>query len=112
MQIILGQLPRSRKRLRERTGSTGTDTLSIVALLQETVDTTDWELETSLGRSRLLGLVGIDARRLSGLGLSANFARHFRDEVVCSVEWCWLKRKEECGRRIRRGGTEGGLRTL
>ena len=30
---------------------TGTDTLSIVALAEETVDTTDWECETSLGRS-------------------------------------------------------------
>jgi hypothetical protein len=28
---------------------TGTDTLSVVALSQETVDTTDWESETSLG---------------------------------------------------------------
>ena len=31
--------------------STSTDTLSIVALAEETVDTTDWECETSLGRS-------------------------------------------------------------
>ena len=30
---------------------TSTDTLSIVALAEETVDTTDWESETSLGRS-------------------------------------------------------------
>lgn len=30
-------------------GSTGTDTLSVVALSQETVDTTDRERETSLG---------------------------------------------------------------
>ena len=30
---------------------TSTDTLSIVALAEETVDTTDWECETSLGRS-------------------------------------------------------------
>ena len=29
-------------------GSAGTDTLSVVALSQETVDTTDWECETSL----------------------------------------------------------------
>ena len=29
--------------------STSTDTLSIVALSEETVDTTDWESETSLG---------------------------------------------------------------
>ncbi|CAG1988439.1 unnamed protein product [Fusarium graminearum] len=30
-------------------GSTGTDTLSVVALSEETVDTTDRESETSLG---------------------------------------------------------------
>ena len=35
------------------TRSTSTDTLSVVALSQETVDTTDGELETSLGRSGL-----------------------------------------------------------
>ena len=32
-------------------GSTGTDTLSVVALAEETVDTTDRECETSLGRA-------------------------------------------------------------
>lgn len=32
-------------------GGTGTDTLSVVALSQETVDTTDRERETSLGRT-------------------------------------------------------------
>lgn len=30
-------------------GSTGTDTLCVVALPQETVDATDWECETGLG---------------------------------------------------------------
>lgn len=30
-------------------GSTGTNTLSVVALSQQTVDTTDWECETGLG---------------------------------------------------------------
>ena len=30
-------------------GSTGTDTLGVVALAEQTVDTTDWERETSLG---------------------------------------------------------------
>lgn len=32
-------------------GSTGTDTLSVVALSEETVDTTNRERETSLGRT-------------------------------------------------------------
>ena len=30
-------------------GRTGTDTLSVVALPQQTMDTTDWECETGLG---------------------------------------------------------------
>jgi hypothetical protein len=32
---------------------TSTDTLSVVALAEETMDTTDWECETSLGRAAL-----------------------------------------------------------
>jgi hypothetical protein len=35
----------------EVNGSTGTDTLSVVALSQKTMDTTDGECETSLGRA-------------------------------------------------------------
>lgn len=52
-------------------GGTSTDTLSIVALAQETVDTTDRECETRLGRTglRVLGTAGLAA------GLSA--ASHF-----------------------------------
>jgi len=50
--------------------STSTDTLSVVALAEETVDTTDWECETSLGRS---GLSSLGAR-----GLATRFAAsHF-----------------------------------
>jgi len=59
-----------------RTRSTGTNALSVVSSLQETVDTTDRELETSLDRSGLLGLGRVGARGLSGLGFSANFSRH------------------------------------
>lgn len=33
---------------------TSTNTLSIVALSEETVDTTDWESETSLGRTTVM----------------------------------------------------------
>jgi hypothetical protein len=33
---------------------TGTDTLSVVALAEETVDTTDWECETGLGRTTVI----------------------------------------------------------
>jgi hypothetical protein len=35
------------------TWSTGTDTLSVIALLEKTVHTTNWELETSFCRARL-----------------------------------------------------------
>ena len=44
--------------LDKRTWSTSTNTLSVVALLQETVDTTDGELETGL-RGTGLGLAGL-----------------------------------------------------
>jgi len=37
----------------EVNGSTGTNTLSVVTLSEETVDTTNWECETSLRRPRL-----------------------------------------------------------
>ena len=37
-------------------GGTGTDTLSVVALSQKTVDTTDWESETGLGRTTENGI--------------------------------------------------------
>lgn len=36
-----------------RTRSTGTDTLGVVALAEQTVNTTDGELQTGLGRTRL-----------------------------------------------------------
>jgi hypothetical protein len=35
------------------TGCSGSDTLGVVSLAEETVDTTDGELESSLGRTRL-----------------------------------------------------------
>lgn len=53
----------------------GTDTLSVVALLQETVDTTDGELETRLRRARL-GLACVRRRLSARLGLAATLARH------------------------------------
>ena len=57
------------------TRCTGTDTLCIVALLEETVDTTDGELETSLRRTRLRLGGGITGG-LARLGLAAALARH------------------------------------
>lgn len=57
------------------TRSTSTDALGVVALLQETVDTTDRELEASLGRTRLLGFP-FGRRGLSRLGLSSSLAGH------------------------------------
>jgi hypothetical protein len=39
-----------RSMIPDLTRLTGTNTLSVVALSEQTVDTTDWECETSLGR--------------------------------------------------------------
>ena len=58
------------------TWCTSTDTLSVVALLEETVDTTDGELETRLRGARL-GLGGGITGGLARLGLAAALARHF-----------------------------------
>ena len=58
-----------------RTRSTRTHTLSVVALLQETVDTTDGELETRL-RGAGLRLGGGITGGLARLGLAAALARH------------------------------------
>ena len=62
----------------ELTGSTSTYTLCVVAPLEETVDTTDGELETRLDRTRLGLARALASRRLAGtrLGLAA-LARHF-----------------------------------
>jgi len=52
-------------------GSASTDTLSVVALPQESVDTTDGERETGLGRTRL-------SAGLGGAGLASGLASsHF-----------------------------------
>ena len=59
------------------TRRTGTDALSVVTLLQETVDTTNWELEASLSGTRLLGF-SFSGRGLPRLGLSSCLARHSR----------------------------------
>ena len=74
----------------KRTWSTSTNTLSVVALLQETVDTTDGELETRLRRTRLRFAAGLSTRRLAtGLGLAASLARHcsWFGGLVERVEW-------------------------
>jgi hypothetical protein len=55
-------------------GGTGTHTLGVVALLQETVDTTDGELESGLGRARRRLLVGL-AAGLSALASSSLASR-------------------------------------
>ena len=57
------------------TWCTSTDTLGVVALLQETVDTTDGELKTRLRGARL-GLGGGITGGLARLGLAAALARH------------------------------------
>ena len=57
------------------TRCTSTDTLSVIALLEETVDTTNGELETRLGGARLRLGGGITGG-LARLGLAAALARH------------------------------------
>jgi len=64
-----------------RTRRTSTNALGIVALLQETVDTTNWELEAGFSRTRLLGFA-FSGRGLSRLGLSSSLAGHSR--YLCS----------------------------
>ena len=54
-------------------GSAGTDTLGVVALAEETVDTTNGERETSLGRAGLR--VGLGARGLSARLAASHFDR-------------------------------------
>lgn len=51
------------------------------------MDTTDGELETSLGRTRLGFSRGITTSSLARLGFSANFARH----VLKGEDGGWLR---------------------
>jgi len=53
---------------------TSTNTLCVVTLLQQTVDTTDGELETGFGRARLR--LAFTTCSFAALGFAANFARH------------------------------------
>ena len=62
-------------RITPHTGSTSTNTLGVVTLLQETVDTADGELETRLRRAGL-ALPDCLARGLARLGLATALARH------------------------------------
>ena len=64
------------------TWCTGTDTLGVVASLEETVDTTDRELKAGLRRARL-GLASGIGGGLAGLGLAATLARHCDSSVEC-----------------------------
>ena len=57
------------------TWCTSTNTLCVVALLQETVDTTDGELETGLRRTRLT-LASCLTGGLARLRLATALARH------------------------------------
>ena len=79
-----GEVDYMRKRIRlsqskegmTRTRSTSTYTLGVVALFKETVNTTDWELETGLGRARLsLAITSASLATRSLSGFSYNQAR-------------------------------------
>ena len=86
------------------TRSTSADALSVVTLLQKTVDTTNRELEAGLSRTRLLALA-FSSGGFSRLGLSSSFARHpeclrggyrskSREEEIW---WWWLLVKNGAG---------------
>jgi hypothetical protein len=53
-------------------GSAGTDTLSVVALAEETMDTTNGECETSLGRTAIRG----------GLAMNASWSECWTSQMV------------------------------
>lgn len=44
-----------------KVGLTGTNTLSVVALAEESVNTTDWECETGLGRTAVRRMMSVCA---------------------------------------------------
>jgi len=71
---VTGQLKNFGRKVLENSsqvdGSTGTDTLSVVALPEQTVDTSDGERETGLGRTALAGLA---AGSLSSLASRRHF---------------------------------------
>jgi hypothetical protein len=56
---------------------TGTDTLGVVALAEETVDTTDGESQTGLGRARLSALVIRTSTRLATTASCRLATSHF-----------------------------------
>jgi len=60
-------------------GSTGTNTLSVVTLSEETVDTSNWECETGFRRTRL--------RVLAATSLSSRFTSSHFERVV------WLRKR-------------------
>ena len=85
------------------TGGARDDALRVVATLEETVDTTNRELEAGLRRAGLRLARGLGGG-LAGLGLARTLARH------CCL-WCrsgWVK---SLGARVEEAcKDEGGLR--
>jgi hypothetical protein len=87
-------------------GSAGTDTLGIVALAEETVNTANGERETSLGRTglRVLGARGLATRLATaghfegiwlGLGVGKDVVRGVGREERDLVSWEKLKMMED-----------------
>lgn len=65
------------------TWCTSTHTLGVIALFQQTMYTTDWELETGLGRTRLrLALSTGLATRLSGFAYGSQEIRTRPDRLA------------------------------
>jgi hypothetical protein len=67
-------------------GRTGTDTLGVVSLTEETVDTADGERETSLRRTRLRVLG--TARLATGFAAASHFDGCFRVKKTWKVMCC------------------------
>lgn len=90
-------------------GSTGTDTLGVVTLAEQTVDTANREGQTSLGgtaegvdvsmkrRYRMRNVNNLRLRVLAAASLAAGLsASHFDGLFGGGGSWFWWKREESC----------------
>ncbi len=64
------------KRTKRLTWGTSTNTLRIIPLLQQTMNTTNGELKSSFRRTRLSFTSSFSTRGFARLGFSANFSGH------------------------------------
>jgi hypothetical protein len=102
---------------REVDGSTGTHSLGVVALLEETVDTTDGELKTGLGGSRdgLFAVGALGGRGLAGLSLARpeggekkKGAQREISQRTARAKRYKRRERERCLHDVRVSGAKGG----